>query len=496
MRNVWTKQETGFELKRRTMRLATIATAECKWGFARTVASLRAHGCRETVHVFVPEGYEPPPPVDGTEIVACKNWWRDLPGAQERDNTPAFAKPEVMLWPGWQEGDSVLYFDASDVLFFCDPVVEFPDFNTPFAAYDFEHYGVAAPLGGRLWASRYYNNGVWAFRVGDESRRFGHVFAAVCMAGAATDRWKPSERRPIVGDQEAFNAAAALMPESWFTQLPNEWNYRGATNVNNLVVQGNVPYGVNQLPVKISHSTGGRKQPRSDLVELATRPFAYEQHTGRWAIVIPAHGAATWIDACLESLPDDVPVLVGVDGCPETLRHLVQAQLRPNVGVWAFVKVGPYVIRNTLAEQADAERILFFDADDYLTPDGWSYIWAGTAPVLRLQCWDREGQELTASKLPYAHGAFGVSRKLFLALNGFQPWPLGADSEFQRRVENMGALIERTPHPVFVRRRHEKSLTRHPDTGCGSVVRQKYARLALACEPATKLATAKGVRVV
>ena len=80
-------------------------------------------------------------------------------------------------------------------------------------------------------------------------------------------------------------------------------------------------------------------------------------------VIIPAYQAVKYIDECIASLKG-AEILVGIDNCKETFDHLVD---RTDVKTFYFTQnIGPYVIKNTLVDEASNDKILFFDADDIL----------------------------------------------------------------------------------------------------------------------------------
>ena len=457
------------------MKITTIATKECEVGLQRAVASLRNHGNTSVVDVYVPEGYTPPE-CEGIEIVKCQNWWEGMPGVSGvRHNTPALAKPEILLSDRYRDGEQVLYFDGADVLFFCDPEFAFSWQERPIMAYPWAERSVVAPLKGKMPRAPYYNNGLWSFIAGKDARRFGHVFVAMEIACVARDLWKTGALRPLVEDQEAFNAAATIMPHI-FQHLPHEMNYRDGTKVEQIKIINGEPIGENWLPVLVAHSSGPKEMPER-LIELATQPKQDKKE--KWAIIIPARKAAPFIMQCLNSLPkgDDVRVLIGLDDCKSTLKAIKKVK-GLNTEVYMFPKVGPYVIRNTLAEMAeDCDNLLFFDADDWLMPDGFDKIRASNTTVTRFPFIMVEDGEVVPTNIHHAHGCFAIDRECFLLVKGFKPWPLSADSEFMFRTEHDGIDTETLNEPVFFRRKHQNNLTVHPDTRPGSPLRNKYDAL-------------------
>ena len=61
-------------------------------------------------------------------------------------------------------------------------------------------------------------------------------------------------------------------------------------------------------------------------------------------------------------------ILLGVDNCQVTMSGLIKNKnLLPNtLKIYYFPKVGTYVIRNTLANIAKYENLIFFDSDDIM----------------------------------------------------------------------------------------------------------------------------------
>src|SRR5690606_26522069 len=71
-----------------------------------------------------------------------------------------------------------------------------------------------------------------------------------------------------------------------------------------------------------------------------------------------------------------------------------------------------------------------------------------------------------------AFGAMGISRDVFLSVNGYHSWRFGTDSEFVARLEQHGKSFYKEENAKFFRRVHPDSLTQHPETGMKSEARQ------------------------
>lgn len=206
--------------------------------------------------------------------------------------------------------------------------------------------------------------------------------------------------------------------------------------------------------------------------------------------IIPAFQESAYIKQCLDSLHVD-EVLVGIDGCEDTLDTLQHIELPENVRVFWMEHSGPYVVRNTLAEIASGDALLFFDADDWML-DGSvgkidTYLTSGFDIVYYEYVWSwardyyekmRERDEVCK---PFEHynrphidlnngganrrgrangsGTFAIHADCF---EGFMPWPCGADTEYLRRTARRKKT--RIQDVIYVRRRHMAELTTSGET--------------------------------
>ena len=467
------------------MKLCTIATVEINDYFRRTIRSLRATGSAEPVMVYVPDGYGPPD-IEGLdcEVVKCGNWWRDMPGAIDRANTPALCKPEIMIDSRWPDGDRVLYFDSSDILFFADPATFFDwPADQPLAAYPFtqKNHAIAGDI--RTPPTDHYNSGVIGFIAGDQARRFGAVWLALLQSAVATNLHKRHPSRPLAGDQVSLSAAIWLCPGR-VAAIPHEWNYRGGTMVRKAKIRDGKLIG-KEGPVLIAHATGGGKIPEK-IVKAALHgapgptpaPVAASNFDpAQWTCIIPAFRAADYIADCIESIPAGVAVMIGCDGCPETAAAI---PARNGLRVFMFsAQTYPYRIRNTLAEMVESGNIMFFDSDDYFLEGGFAAaagLMTDGADCVRYMC--RMFEHGSPGKFRDGKtamcGQFAVRREKFMALNGFQPWRCAADREFQLRAEAAGYKTATAPGFVFARRHHPGQLTRDAETNMRSALRAAY----------------------
>lgn len=190
------------------------------------------------------------------------------------------------------------------------------------------------------------------------------------------------------------------------------------------------------------------------------------------SVIIPAYKATKYINECLNSIYG-AEILVGVDGCQETLDYLKN---KSGIRLFYFTEnVGPYVIKNTLMDEASNDHILFFDSDDILSE----------GVIERI---DERLEEIDYVKLNYINfynkpntaghkmndAVIAINRSVFNRLNGFQPWRCAADTEFSYRLIHNGLKHKLLDGTAYHRRLHRENLTMRKDTGHGSSIRSRY----------------------
>jgi glycosyltransferase involved in cell wall biosynthesis len=189
-------------------------------------------------------------------------------------------------------------------------------------------------------------------------------------------------------------------------------------------------------------------------------------------VIIPAYKATKYIDECLASLPG-AEILVGIDRCKETFDHLVD---RTDIKTFYFTEnVGPFIIKNTLVDEASYDKILFFDSDDILVE--------GVLDRIEKALDDVDYVKLNYINFTHrinhkAHkmndAVIAINRPVFNELNGFKPWRCGADTEFAHRL-----AFNKLKHTVlddvaYYRRIHGENLTVRKETGYDSPIRKGY----------------------
>jgi glycosyltransferase involved in cell wall biosynthesis len=219
------------------------------------------------------------------------------------------------------------------------------------------------------------------------------------------------------------------------------------------------------------------------------------------SVLIAAFKAQAWIEDCLDSvwaqrLPPgwNLQVLLGIDGCAETLAAVTSIRCESLDVIYARHNQGTYVTFNTLMLYAVGELICRFDADDVMRPGylsaqidaidsgadmtlTWSiYTDANldTVPV----CSRKYGVEDPNGFCRTAwEGQFVIRDAVWRRLGAFQPWRTSADTDFLHRVKAAGFRVHVVEQFLYFRRIHEHALTRHPDSNFQSALRQDVERL-------------------
>jgi hypothetical protein len=192
--------------------------------------------------------------------------------------------------------------------------------------------------------------------------------------------------------------------------------------------------------------------------------------------------------------------MIGIDNCEKTTDYVFSKTFPSNFTFYFFEKnYGPYVIKNTLANFAKHENIVFFDSDDVMMED---FIKVIVDKLNMFECVkpkylnfndDNGERTFVEEKSQFGEGVFGIRKSLFFEMNGFEPWICAADSEFNWRVMCNGKRIKHVEQVCFLYRRHSESLTNNNDTNLRSRLRHEYhlitknKKIKNECQPIPKL---------
>jgi len=204
------------------------------------------------------------------------------------------------------------------------------------------------------------------------------------------------------------------------------------------------------------------------------------------SVIIPTYKNVEFLEELFLSIENsryekDLEVLIGIDNCYDTINYVYNKQFPKNFKFFFFLEnQGPYLIKNTLVEICQFDKILFFDSDDVILPNLFEEIdtQLNVYDLIKpkyINFEDKNNQrEFKSQKNMFGEGVFGIKKNIFLSINGFEGWRVAADSDLMGRLYKMNLKILHTNHILFHRRLHQNSLTIHPETNLSSKMRAKF----------------------
>jgi len=204
------------------------------------------------------------------------------------------------------------------------------------------------------------------------------------------------------------------------------------------------------------------------------------------SIIIPAHKATKYIDECIASINKqtvtfDYEILVGIDGCKNTLEHMKKG-VYENTCLFYFEECsGPYIVKNSLADEAKYDIILFFDADDVMADMTLIKVFRNVANVANVAYIKLNYLNFQDGRKPMGEmmsdAVIAIKKSVFNELNGFYGWKCAADTEFEHRLIYNRIPTKKLDSLCYYRRLHGQNLTLRNDTGHGSAIRTEYVKI-------------------
>lgn len=204
------------------------------------------------------------------------------------------------------------------------------------------------------------------------------------------------------------------------------------------------------------------------------------------SVIIPTYKNVEFLPELIDSIIKSkferkYEILIGIDNCEKTLDFILNENFPKNFEFFFFLEnQGPYLIKNTLVEICQFDKILFFDSDDVILPNLFEEIYnqLDQYDLIKPKYINFEDinnqREFKSQKNNFGEGVFGIKKDIFLSVNGFEGWRVAADSDLMSRLYKMNLKILHTNHILFHRRLHKNSLTIHPETNLSSKIRAKY----------------------
>lgn len=189
------------------------------------------------------------------------------------------------------------------------------------------------------------------------------------------------------------------------------------------------------------------------------------------SILIPAYKTQNYIEECLNSIKNqtylrdvDYEIIVGVDGCQDTLKRVLE--IRHNYSNLKVANMksngGLFITLNTLLSLATFEHIIKFDSDDIMLPTLIEEVMGVDADLVRFMYYFYNNSTKTRREWHgFANGVYYVKQKVYDVLGGYQPWKCSADTEFLQRFYQLNIFKEvKLNKRLFLYRQHNNSLTK------------------------------------
>jgi len=184
-------------------------------------------------------------------------------------------------------------------------------------------------------------------------------------------------------------------------------------------------------------------------------------------ILITAYKSQKYINETLNSIPSNISIIIGVDGCEETLNTLLK--IKDNFNnlkiLWCPENRGTYITRNTLLKQSNSNVIVFLDSDDIYTKELFEKIEQNIKEndVIRWSYYLlNNGTYSTPPKnvhYYHANGVFACKKEIFNKLGGYKDWRYAADYDLQIRINEMGFKTVKLDDNLMFYRQHQDSLS-------------------------------------
>lgn len=201
------------------------------------------------------------------------------------------------------------------------------------------------------------------------------------------------------------------------------------------------------------------------------------------SICISAWKAEKYIEECLDSIygqtwfkaHDNWEVLIGIDGCEETLKKVVAIKNKyKNLRVFMMdSNKGTYVTCNTIMKESKYDWLLRFDSDDIMLPTCVE-TFMGVCKNYDLIVGNvvNFGMETkVTNQIKKGVGQQMIRKSAFFELNGYDNYRISMDSDLIKKMRKFYRYkyIEKT---IAKRRQHEGSLTCSEDT-CTNILKDR-----------------------
>ncbi|MBU2638803.1 MAG: glycosyltransferase family 2 protein [Nanoarchaeota archaeon] len=190
------------------------------------------------------------------------------------------------------------------------------------------------------------------------------------------------------------------------------------------------------------------------------------------SISIPAHNEENYIGKALESMPEDVEIVVVCNGCTDNTFKVVNAfSKEKNIKIFNLPEKGVSKARNYGAKMASGEKLVFMDAD-IVAGDGLLKSIAESEYTIGTCLVKPDVNKFVPKILMHlknlvhrfgtCSGVIFCTKEIFDKVGGFdETLELGEDGKFLRAAKKIGKYGVVKKHAINSMRRFEKAGYRH-----------------------------------
>jgi glycosyltransferase involved in cell wall biosynthesis len=202
------------------------------------------------------------------------------------------------------------------------------------------------------------------------------------------------------------------------------------------------------------------------------------------AIAIAAYNTPEFIVDCVNSVMMqeishgwNYDIRIGVDGCKRTSEILMKAKVKH---YYSYNNVGAYQMRNSLLNLRPVDAYGYFDSDDVMKPDYLKHtvqlIESGHRVIMLAKTEVDQTLRAIPGRVHHVQdgGAITFTAEIWQKLGGYQPFRCAGDTDYMRRIAMAGYhLHKEKDKSYYLRRKHQKSLTRSGKTRFGGDYRKQ-----------------------
>jgi glycosyltransferase involved in cell wall biosynthesis len=171
---------------------------------------------------------------------------------------------------------------------------------------------------------------------------------------------------------------------------------------------------------------------------------------------------------------DNYEIILGIDGCNETLQYIknIKNNYKNLIVIMMKENKGTYITTNTIMTISKYDHLIRFDSDDIMYPNLVEKVMTQSTKYDMVRFKMKNYNIMTKkTNVEEAIGQFMMKHWVFDYFGGFMPWKCGSDAEFKKRIIKFIKVIY-LKDVLLLRQIHPQSLTQSKETNFSSKERK------------------------